>query len=202
MPAFAASAVEGMMTTLTNIQPTLVATLWPAPASSLTRWAALMVAGVILVAVAAHIEVPLYPVPITMQTFAVLVLGMAYGSNLGAATLALYMAAGLAGLPVFATGGALGPTFGYIIGFILAAGLVGWLAEQGWDRSVVKTAAAMLAGNVLIYVPGLVVLAWFVGAGKVLEYGLYPFLFGDALKLLLAAVVLPGAWYLVGRQGV
>jgi biotin transport system substrate-specific component len=160
-----------------------------------------MVAGVILVAIAAHIEVPLYPVPITMQTFAVLVLGMAYGSSLGAATLALYMAAGLAGLPVFATGGALGPTLGYIIGFILAAGLVGWLAEQGWDRSAIKTATAMLAGNVLIYVPGLVVLAWFVGAGKVLEYGLYPFLFGDALKLLLAAVVLPGAWYLVGRQG-
>ena len=137
-----------------------------------------------------------------MQTFAVLVLGMAYGSRLGAATLALYMAAGLAGLPVFAVSGALGPTLGYIVGFILAAGLVGWLAERGWDRTVARTAAAMLAGNVLIYVPGLIVLAWFVGAGKVLEFGLYPFLIGDALKLVLAAVVLPGAWYLLGRREV
>jgi biotin transport system substrate-specific component len=192
--------MEGMMTTLTDVRPTLAATLWPARYGELTRWIVLMLLGVILVAMAAHIEVPLYPVPITMQTFAVLVLGMAYGSRLGAAALALYMAAGLAGLPVFATGGALGPTSGYIAGFILAAGLVGWLAERGWDRNVVATAAAMLAGNVLIYVPGLIVLAGFVGAGKVLEYGLYPFLIGDALKLLLAAVVLPGAWYLIGRR--
>ena len=188
------------MTTLTNDQPTLAATLWPAPAGSLTRWLALMVAGVIFVAIAAHIEVPLYPVPMTMQTFAVLIVGMAYGSRLGAATLALYMAAGLAGLPVFATGGALGPTSGYIFGFILAAGLVGWLAERGWDRTVSSTAVAMLAGNVLIYVPGLIVLAWFVGAGKVLEYGFYPFLIGDAVKLVLAAAVLPAAWNLVGRR--
>ncbi len=135
-----------------------------------------------------------------MQTFAVLVLGMAYGSRLGAATLSLYMAAGLAGLPVFATGGALGPTLGYIIGFILAAGLVGWLAEQGWDRTRDRDGGRHAAGNVLIYIPGLIVLAWFVGAGKVLEYGLYPFLIGDVLKVLLAAVVLPGAWYLTGRR--
>jgi biotin transport system substrate-specific component len=125
---------------------------------------------------------------------------MAYGSRLGAATLALYMGAGLSGLPVFATSGALGPTLGYIIGFILAAGLVGWLAEQGWDRTIMRSTAAMLAGNILIYIPGLIVLAWFVGTAKVLEYGLYPFLVGDALKLVLAAVTLPAAWYLVGSR--
>ncbi|MDP9138602.1 MAG: biotin transporter BioY, partial [Pseudomonadota bacterium] len=157
------------MTTLTNARPTLAATLWPGEARSLPRSVALMVLGVILVAIAAHIEVPLYPVPMTMQTFAVLVLGMVYGAGLGAATLGLYMLAGLAGLPVFATGGALGPTLGYIIGFILAAGLVGWLAERGWDRTAIRTAAAMLAGSALIYVPGLIVLGWFVGPGKVLE---------------------------------
>ncbi len=199
------------MTTLTNDQPTLAAALWPAPAGSLTRWLVLMVAGVIFVAVAAHIQVPLHPVPITMQTFAVLVIGMAYGWGLGAATLALYMTAGLAGLPVFAPGGPpLKFTFGYIIGFILAAGLVGWLAEKGWDRDVVRAAVAMLAGNALIYIPGLIMLAYALSGvtsqpvtpQQVLAAGFYPFLIGDALKLVLAAVVLPGAWYLIGRREV
>ncbi len=187
------------MTTLTQTHPTLIGTLWPARANALLRWIALMLAGVVFVAVSARIVVPLYPVPVTMQTFAVLVLGMAYGARLGAATLALYLVSGLAGLPVFATAGALGPTLGYIVGFILAAGVVGWLAERGWDRSIVTTAIAMLIGNVLIYVPGLIVLASFVGADKVLEYGLWPFLIGDALKLALAALVLPAAWRLVTR---
>jgi biotin transport system substrate-specific component len=182
------------MTSITQTHPTLIGTLWPAGTNAVVRWIALMVAGVVFVAICAHIEVPLYPVPITMQTFAVLVLGAVYGARLGAATLALYMASGLVGLPVFATGGGLGPTLGYIFGFILAAGVVGWLAERGWDRNVIMTAVAMLIGNVLIYIPGLIVLAWFVGANKVIEYGLAPFLIGDALKLALAAVVLPLAW--------
>jgi biotin transport system substrate-specific component len=185
------------MTILTQTHPTLIGTLWPARANPAVRWIALMVAGVIFVAICAHIEVPLYPVPITMQTFAVLVLGAVYGARLGAATLALYMVSGLVGLPVFATGGGLGPTLGYIIGFILAAGIVGWLAERGWDRNVIMTAIAMLIGNVLIYVPGLIVLAGFVGVDKVIQYGLAPFLIGDALKLALAAVVLPLAWQVV-----
>lgn len=186
--------IEGAMTILTQTHPTLIGALWPARANALLRWIVLMIAGVVSVAICAHIEVPLHPVPITMQTFAVLVLGAAYGARLGAATLALYLVSGLAGLPVFATSGALGPTLGYIIGFVLAAGVVGWLAERGWDRSVITTAIAMLIGNVLIYVPGLIVLAGFVGTDKVVEYGLAPFLIGDALKLALAAVVLPLAW--------
>src|SRR5207247_1756159 len=111
----------------------------------------------------------------------------------------LYLAEGLSGLPVFATAGALGPTMGYLIGFILAAGIVGWLAERGWDRNIGLTALAMLIGNIAIYVPGLIVLAGFVGTQKVLEYGLLPFLAGDALKLVLAAVVLPLGWRIVGR---
>jgi len=188
------------MTILSQTHPTLIGALWPARANTLLRWIALMIAGVVFVAISARIEVPLYPVPVTMQTFAVLVLGAAYGARLGAATLALYLLSGLAGLPVFATGGALGPTLGYIIGFILAAGVVGWLAERGWDRNVVMTALAMLIGNVLIYVPGLIVLAGFVGADKVVEFGLAPFLVGDALKLALAAVLLPAAWRIVKRR--
>lgn len=178
----------------TATYPTLIGTLWPARANAALRWLALMIAGVVFVAICAHLEVPLYPVPMTMQTFAVLVLGMAYGWRLGAATLALYLVGGVSGLPLFASGGALGPTFGYIVGFIIAAGAVGWLAERGWDRNIATTATAMLIGNVLIYVPGLAVLAHFVGTDKVLEFGLLPFLIGDALKLALAAAVLPLTW--------
>jgi len=188
------------MTTLSQTYPTLIGGLWPAQANQALRWIVLMVLGTLFLAISAHIEVPLYPVPITMQTFAVLVLGMAYGARLGAATLALYLVEGVSGLPVFATGGALGPTFGYIVGFILAAGAVGWLAERSWDRNFATTALAMLLGNVLIYVPGLFVLAGYVGMEKVLEFGLVPFLLGDALKLLLAAILLPLAWKLVGGR--
>jgi biotin transport system substrate-specific component len=187
------------MTTLSQTYPVLIGTLWPARANQVVRWIALMVFGTLFLAISAHIEVPLYPVPITMQTFAVLILGMAYGSRLGAATLALYFLEGMSGLPVFATGGALGPTLGYLVGFILAAGAVGWLAERGWDRNFVTTAIAMLVGNVLIYVPGLIVLAGYVGMGKVLEFGLIPFLVGDTLKLLVAAILLPTAWKFVGH---
>lgn len=191
---------SSIMTTLSQTHPTLIGTLWPARSNAVLRWIVLMLAGTLFVAVSAHIEVPLYPVPITMQTFAVLVVGMVYGSRLGAATLVLYLVEGLGGLPVFATGGALGPSFGYIVGFVLAAGVVGWLAERGWDRSVVRTAIAMLIGNIVIYVPGLAVLAGFVGIGKVLEYGLIPFLVGDAVKLLLAACLLPLVWQAVGKR--
>jgi len=187
------------MTTLSQTYPTLIGTLWPARTNALLRWIVLMLAGTLFVAISAHIEVPLYPVPITMQTFAVLVVGMVYGSRLGAATLALYLVEGVSGLPVFATGGALGPSFGYIVGFVLAAGAVGWLAERGWDRSTLRTAIAMLIGNILIYIPGLAVLASFVGAAKVLEYGLTPFLVGDVVKLLLAACLLPLVWRALGQ---
>ena len=139
-----------------------------------------------------------------MQTFAVLVIGAAYGWRLGAATLALFLAEGAVGLPVFAgfKGGLsilYGPTGGYLFGFVAAAGLVGWLAERGWDRQLLTTAAAMFLGNVVIYVPGLLWLTKFVGAGQVLAAGLTPFLIGDGLKLLLAVAALPLAWMLVRR---
>jgi biotin transport system substrate-specific component len=189
------------MTALTQTHPTLIGTLWPAKTNVAMRWIALMVLGTAFIAICAHFAVPLYPnpVPITMQTFAVLLIGMAYGARLGAATLALYFVEGLSGLPVFASAGALGPTLGYLIGFIVAAGVVGFLAERGWDRNVATTAAAMLIGNLAIYIPGLLVLAGFIGTGKVLEYGLFPFLLGDGLKLVLAAILLPVAWRFAGR---
>lgn len=192
------------MTTLTQ-HPTLIGTLWPVRTNSAARWILLIIGGSIFVAASAQIQVPMWPVPTTMQTFAVLLIGAAYGSRLGAATMVAYLAEGAVGLPVFAgfSGGIgvlQGPTAGYIAGFILAAGATGWLAERRWDRNLGTTALSMLIGNVLIYVPGLIVLAGFVGADKVFEFGLTPFLAGDALKLALAAVLLPAAWRIIGRR--
>lgn len=192
------------MTTLTQ-HPTLIGTLWPARANAAARWVLLIIVGSLFVAASAQIQVPMWPVPMTMQTFAVLLVGAAYGSRLGAVTMLAYLAEGAAGFPVFAgfSGGIAvlqGPTAGYIIGFILAAGATGWLAERRWDRNVVTTALSMFIGNILIYVPGLIVLAGFVGADKVFEYGLTPFIAGDALKLALAAVLLPAAWRILGQR--
>lgn len=189
---------------------TLVDTLWPAgKISMMLRGAILAIIGSALLWASAKVQIPFYPVPMTMQTFAVLTLGIAYGSRLGAATLALYLAEGAFGLPVFAStpekgiglAYMFGPTGGYLFGFLLAAAACGWLAERGWDRSVTKTAAAMLIGNVIIYVPGLVWLGTLVGWDKpILEWGLTPFLLGDLVKLALAAAVIPAVWKLIGRS--
>ena len=210
------------MTSLATTKETLAGALWPAGATAgWLRAAILAIGGSLFVALCSQITVPLWPVPITGQTFAVLVIGMAYGWRLGSATLLLYLAQGALGLPVFAkfAGGAavlMGPTGGYLVGFVLAAGLVGYLAERGWDRSVLATAAAMLLGNVLIYLPGLAWLALFyagpgaqfvvaTGAesalGAAVAAGALPFLLGDALKLALAAAALPLIWRGVRRRG-
>jgi biotin transport system substrate-specific component len=185
---------------------TLMGHLWPAtsPLVSALRAMVLMVIGSLLVAGAAHISVPMLPVPMTLQTLAVLIVGGAYGARLGAATLALYAAEGAAGLPVFAPTpdgypGIMGPTGGYIIGFILAAALVGYLAQKAWDRNAFTTLAAMLLGGAVLYIPGLIWLATFVG-WKTFEYGLYPFIIGDVIKAALAAIAFPAAWLAVHRN--
>jgi biotin transport system substrate-specific component len=166
--------------------------------SWLLREALLVGAGVALLALAAHLRIllPFTVVPITGQTFAVLLLGAAYGWRRGGVTVALYLAAGLAGLPVFADVAGLA-TAGYLVGFLLAAVVVGWLAERGWDRHSVTALAALLAGEVVIYACGLPWLARFVGWQHVIAAGLLPFLPGDALKLVAAALVLPAAWQAV-----
>lgn len=199
------------MTTATVFShPTLADTVWPEGVLSRPlRLAILALAGTALLTLSAKVQVPFYPVPITLQTFAVLVIGMAYGWRLGGATLFLYLAQGAAGLPVFARGGgiatfsldpATGTTAGYLLGFVFAAALVGWFAERGWDRSVAMTALAMLIGNVVIYLPGLMWLgAIFTWEQPILEWGLYPFLIGDAFKLALAAAAMPLAWTAVRR---
>lgn len=168
--------------------------------------AVLILGASLLVAVYAQIAIPFQPVPITGQTFAVLLIGALLGSRRGALALTAYLIEGLAGLPVFAQGlagpGVLaGPTGGYLIGFIAAAAGIGWLAERGWDRRIVTTAMAMLIGNVAIYLFGLPWLAARVGGWEnALTFGLYPFLIGDLLKLALAAILLPAGWKLVGER--
>lgn len=187
---------------------TLADTLWQSD-NTFLRNAALAILGSIALWVSAKIQVPFYPVPITMQTFVVLAIGMGFGMRLGAATVALYLAQGAAGLPVFAgtpekgvgLAYVMGPTGGYLLGFLLAAAAVGYLAERGFDRSVLTTALTMLIGNTVIYIPGLLWLGAVVGWDKpVLEWGMTPFLFADAAKLVLAAALMPMIWKLVGNR--
>ena len=193
-----------MARTTDSPQATLIGTLWPARSAPALRWALLTVLGSLFLAVCAHLYVPLQPVPITMQTFGVLLLGMVFGARLGAATVALYLLEGAAGLPVFAgfTGGLpvlFGPTGGYLFGFVIAAWLVGSLAERGWDRGVFTTALAMLFGNIVLYVPGLIWLGNLIGGNAAIAAGLAPFWIGDLLKIALAAGLLPSAWWLTRR---
>ena len=197
------------MSALQGTHPTLAQTLWPSKGAKLLHGLLLMVAGSILLTVSAKISIPFIPVPMTMQTFVVLTLGMAFGWRLGAATVLLYLAQGAMGLPVFAgtpekgigLAYMMGPTGGYLVGFVLAAAVCGWLAERGWDRNLLTTALAMFIGNVLIYVPGVLWLGSLLGWDKpILEWGLTTFLLGDATKLALAAVVLPLTWKLLRRS--
>ncbi len=169
---------------------------------------ALVIAGVMALAISAKIAVPMWPVPITMGTFAVLALGAAYGPRLGLATIMTYMLVGVMGFDVFAGSSAesyglaymMGSTGGYLVGYVLATLALGVLAGMVWDRLVGKMAGAMFIGNALIYVPGLVGLGLIYGFDKpLLAWGLTPFLVGDAVKLVLAAMILPAAWKLVGR---
>ena len=193
----------------TTLRPVLSEMLGPSEGLSLrVKQALLIVLGVAALTLAAKIRVPMWPVPVTMQTFAVLVIGAAYGMRLGLATLLAYLAVGAAGLAVFTGEGAglaymMGPTGGYLVGFAAAAGVMGWLAARGWDRTVAGMAGALLIGNAVIYAFGLPWMAWLFaaerGMGWVLQWGMTNFLLGDALKLALAALVLPLAWKAVGR---
>ncbi len=196
------------MTTARLDHPTLLGTLWPSTGE--TRWlrAALVVLlGSALLTATAHIKVPFWPVPMTMQTFAVLVIGMTCGARLGVATVLAYLLQGALGLPVFAGGAGLaymtGPTGGYLLGFVLGAALTGWLAERGFDRSPARTVLAMLLGDAVILTLGVAWLATLIGLEKAIAAGLLPFLAAEAFKIALAAIILPGAWKLLrgGQPG-
>jgi biotin transport system substrate-specific component len=176
-------------------------TVAPARAGSLLYDLALVLLGNALLALSAQVAVPipLSPVPVTGQTFAVLLAGAALGRARGAAAVLAYLAEGAAGLPVFAGGVAgpaalLGPTGGYLLGFLPAAWICGALAERGWDRHLPGTLAAMAAGDLAIFALGVPWLARFVGLENAFTLGVAPFLVGNVAKIVLAASVLPAAW--------
>lgn len=175
---------------------------------SAVRHVVVVLGAALLTAASAQMFVPLpfSPVPISGQTFAVLLTAAALGPARGVAAQGLYVALGAIGLPFYAQGAGgvqvvLGATGGYLLGFIAAAAVVGWCARQGFDRSVRGTALSFIAGSLVIYAVGVPWLAAVTGLslGSAIGAGLLPFLVGDALKGLLAACVLPAAWRLVNR---
>jgi len=169
---------------------------------------ALVIGGSLLIGLCAQVKIllPFSPVPITAQTFAVLTIGMLLGSRRGSLCVLMYIIQGAAGLPVFAMGGGfavlIGPTGGYLVGFIPAAYITGLLAQKGWDRRIGTTVLAMVLGNIVIYAFGLLWLCCLTGINRAVPaVGLYPFLVGDLLKIALAAAVLPSAWKLLEYSG-
>jgi biotin transport system substrate-specific component len=180
----------------------LVDIIWPG--AGLWRSITLILAGSWLVAFLAQVQIPVGPVPMTGQTLGVLLIGVLLGSRKGAASMLMYLAQGAAGLPFFSAGGGalrlLGPTGGYLAGFVLAAFLVGTLSERGWDHQAWKTALAMVIGNLAIYICGLLWLARFVPVESLLRVGLLPFLLGDAFKIGLSMLLLPSAWHLINGR--
>ncbi len=167
----------------------------------------LVLGGSAFVGISAQVIIPLpfTPVPLTLQTFAVLLVGAALGTWRGVASMVVYAAVGVAGVPWFSGGssGWGGASFGYILGFIVAAGVVGQLAERGATLTPIRTAGLMIVGNVVIYAIGVTYLKFAIDVswGSALALGVAPFLIGDALKIALAAGLLPSTWRLLARSG-
>ena len=164
--------------------------------NSALRRALAIVAGSLALAVSAQITVPMFPVPMTMQTFAVIMVGVLCGGRLAAEIVLAYLVEGAVGLPVFAGGAAglaaiIGNTGGYLIGFIPGAALIGWLADRGWNKGI-KLAASLTAGHLIIFIPGVAWLASFIGLNAAVQYGLTPFIVGTILKTALAFFALRG----------
>jgi biotin transport system substrate-specific component len=193
---------------LSAADATFIGALWPQLAGRGLRLAALAFAGSLALAVSAKLQVPFYPVPMTMQSLVVLLIGMAFGWRLGGATVLLYLAEGLLGLPVFAgtpeKGVGLaymaGPTGGYLVGFLLAAVLTGWLAERGWDRSLWRSAVALSLGHAALFLTGLGWLSVFLGWSKAVELGLMPFLWGSLVKTVLGVALVRAGWAMIERR--
>ncbi len=190
----------------TTVTPTgaLISVLWPTGNSTVFRNVILVLLGSALLTISAKIQVPFYPVPMTMQSFVVLILGATFGWRLAGATVLAYLAQGAVGLPVFATGGGLAyftaPTGGFLVGFLFAAMAVGALAERGFDRQITTALTMFFVGTIIIYSFGLAYLGSLIGVQKAIMVGLYPFIPGDALKLGLAVALVPLVWRRISKQ--
>ena len=207
---------ESWSTDMQKVEPrgtALIDQLIPRSSAALTNAAidALFIVGfAALTGLSAKIAIYLNPaVPITGQTFAVLLSGAVLGSKRGAASMLVYLGTGIAGVPVFAPNGAIpNASIGYLIGYPVAAFIVGWVVERGWGKNPLKLAGAMLLGEVAIYGFGLPWLAFYIPASEmaersrlavVIDWGLDDFIIGDTIKLVLAAMAVPGAWALIDR---
>lgn len=201
------------MFTLAQHKP-LIEALWPTAsendARGFVRKALLAIGGSLLLTMSAKINVPFYPVPMTMQTFAVIVIGASFGWRLGAATVLFYLAQGAAGFPVFAgtpeKGIGLayiaGPTGGYLLGFVAGAIVAGWLAERGWDRSFLTLLLAMFFAHAAIFAFGTVWLGTMIGIEKAWIVGVVPFYLATAFKTLLAAACLRTCISMANSRGI
>jgi biotin transport system substrate-specific component len=195
----------------------LAPTLWPFAGNRTAQDVVLVLAGTALIAIAAKIKVPFVPVPMTLQTLAIMLIAATYGFRLGTLTVLAYLAEGVAGLPVFtntppAVAGPLyflGPTGGFLAGFVILAMVVGAAADRGFGRSIPKLFSAMLAGEVIMMALGFAWLAWFatlssgatgLGVEKALAGAVTPFILGDLLKIVLAALLVPAAWSLLRKR--
>jgi len=181
----------------------LAAGLWPSVRANWLYQLLLAVGGSVLLAISAKIQVPFWPVPMTMQPLAVMLIGIGFGPQLGAATALLYLAEGASGLPVFAKGGGAaylaGPTAGYLASYPFAAAIAGWMTQDGRGRSFVQALLGCLLAMAAIYALGAGWLATFIGAQKAWLGGVQPFLIGDGVKVLIAALMAQTAWRQVSR---
>lgn len=167
----------------------------------------LVAAGAALTAIAAQVVVPLWPVPITGQTLAVLLVGSSLGALRGTLSMLLYAVLGIAGLPVFSEASSgmsiiLGPTGGYIIGFVFAAAFTGWIAQRSWDRKILRSILGFLGGTVVTFAIGLPWLSFTLGLNleQTLNAGLYPFIIGGIVKMVIAASVMTLGWRFFERE--
>ena len=186
----------------------LIDAVWPAASGKVVRLIALALIGNALLYLSARVQVPFWPVPMTMQTLVVLLIGAAYGWRLAGATVVLYLLEGAAGLPVFSgtpeRGIGLaymtGQTGGFLVGFLFAAMVVGWLAERGWARNWLKIGAAMIVADVLVFAVGVAWLGSYVGLARAYQLGVEPFLLGDVLKIALAVAAVQAGWWGIERR--
>ena len=175
------------------------------PKTRLLKSALLVIGGSLALALSAKVQVPFWPVPMTMQSMVVLLIGLGFGMRVGALTILAYLAEGAVGLPVFAGMAAgpaylLGPTGGYLFGFLLAGAFAGWAGEHGLGRNLPRALLVMLLGHALIFAPGVVWLAVLFGWSKALAVGIAPFLLATVLKSGLGAAVFSASWRVAGAQ--